>query len=131
MHPASQPASMPQCLSAPAWLVLWLPPSSSWLKLIIIVIKYQLFIRHRNSSYQGVPPHRLPLCGKEEEKAKRKGVELTRQFSSEPVLLVFNAYQIDKFLQQQQQEARNVTVYDMEPGELYICIFSYQYLYIF
>ena len=84
MHPASQPANMPQCFSAPAWLVLWLPPSSSWLKLIIIVIKYQLFIRHRNSSYQGVPPHRLPLCGKEEEKTKRKGVKLTRQFSSQP-----------------------------------------------
>ena len=86
--PASQPASMPQCLSAPAWLVLWLPPSS-WLKLIIIVIKYQLFIRHRNSSCQGVSPHRLPLCGKEEEKAKRKGVKLARQFSSQPVLPVF------------------------------------------
>ena len=67
---------------------------------------------------------------KKKKGQKGKVKKLARQFSSQPVLLVFNAYQIDKFLQQQQQEARNVTVFDMEPGELYISIFSNSYFYI-
>ena len=127
-HAPRQPASMPQCSPRHGPCSHCNPPSgyfqpiqsSSYIG--IITSSSSFLCNRRNCSNQGGSPLCLHLHGKEEEAAKREGIILACQFSSQPVLLVLIAYQTSfwfhKFLLQQEAPARNVTVFDMEPGEL-------------